>query len=239
MEAIRTQLKGTDWMLLLWWGRQTSSCLGRKMWGLSWHKATGYLGADEYHKECLRVQVRLSLKQLGSRQMLKPILSCQWLLFCVTIQLHHRWPREWLLPNVSFQQDCDTCRGPPRFISNKMPIGITNGLKGLYWTIHLDAEMPLPKIAFWFDHSAKWHTEKQKRKQRMRLQRVSDKPMSLGMLSIVFSSKSYREQTDIFSNCYINCPGSCAPEGTDVYLVLLLFKVLWFDACKIRRAVAP
>lgn len=41
-----------------------------------------------------------------------------------------------------------------------MPIGMTNEFKGLHRTIHLDAEMHLPKIAFFYDHSAKWHIEK-------------------------------------------------------------------------------
>lgn len=40
-----------------------------------------------------------------------------------------------------------------------MLVGVTNELKGLYSTIHLDAEMRLPKIAFLFDHCAKWTKE--------------------------------------------------------------------------------
>lgn len=44
---------------------------------------------------------------------------------------------------------------PLEFTGTKVPIKVNDEMKGLYRTIQLDAERHLPKIAFWFGHSAK------------------------------------------------------------------------------------
>lgn len=71
-----------------------------------------------------------------------------------------------------------------------MPFGGTNESKGLYSTVHLDAEGRVPKIGFGFDHSAKWLTDRWvgagERNNVQGCRRVSNKPLPLGMRSIVF-----------------------------------------------------
>lgn len=110
------------------------------------------------------------------------------------------YPNIHFVPNGLYNGSCPiflftrpiASRGPPGFTGNKMPSQVANKLRRLYRTIHQDAEITHRK-------------EKKKRKQHVRLQRVCEKPMPLGMPEHRILIQKPLGANRHLNDCYINC----------------------------------
>lgn len=158
MEATSRHLEGTNLMLFLWGGGQQKVLFGQE------NRRVALMDGHRLSLErcTLRKAWRLNEDHFQnssvSRQRLKQVPCCPWLLFYIKDMENFSRQDHWNKSSVTNGLDNGSC--PPVVTGDEMPTGVTNELKGLSRAIHLDAERHLPKIAFWSDHSAKWFTEK-------------------------------------------------------------------------------